>query len=160
MGDKCGSMECMDIIDKMAQRLNASLGQQQQDGLRSLKELMSAHYNNLSGHIQEFKKTVETDQADMWPRLRKVESKFDVLDAAIGPEGLNKQIASISEAAIDLRAHRSWQRRKSDLAIMVVSGIIVTLLCAVIIARYIPGDVSGKAGTRVEIQRQSDAPKK
>lgn len=160
MDSKCGSAECLEVIDKMGQRLGASLSRQQQDGIKSIKELMAAHHDNLAGQIIEFKRTVEKDANDLQPRLRKVESKFDVLDAAIGPEGLDKRIAKVSEAAIDLRTIRGWRHSKSEITIAVISGIIVSLLCAVIIARYIPSEASGKAETKSETHHRTEDPAK
>ena len=144
MGDKCGSMECMDIIDKMGLRLGASLNQQQKDGIRAIKELLISQHNSLADTVKEFKQFVEKDRTEIYDRLRKVEvaavtdaererqriieNDVTVIKSAIGPEGLDTKIAKVALAAGDIRSVRSWRVGWSEGLVMVIGGVLTGLI--------------------------------
>jgi hypothetical protein len=141
MGEDCGSAACMNVIDKMGQRLSASLMTSQQEGFKAIKELMEAHHHYLDGRIDEFKRAVEKDSNDLWPRLRTSESNIKVIENILTPdlegkikkvilnsEELESKIRKVSADNLDVRTLKSWRRTALEILAMVIGTVIAALI--------------------------------
>jgi hypothetical protein len=168
MADKCGSSECMDVIDKMGQRLSMSLMTSQQDGFKSIRDLMEQHHKYLEGRIDEFKRAVEKDNQDLWPRLRASESNIKVIENILTPdleskikkvvlnsEELESKIRKVSADNLDVRSMKSWRRTALEIFAMIIGTVIAALILThYTISRDKPEQPSSSHRTQVEVDKK------
>ena len=132
MGERaeCGSSDCMKLQVDMAKDVSAALSAKTDAGIKSIRDLMIAHHDNLEKTIAEFKRTVEKDQEEMWPRLRQVETDVKVIQSSIGQDGLDAKIRKVSIEASDARVGKTWKRSALEIAAMVLATVMAALIIA------------------------------
>lgn len=137
MGD-CGSSECMREVGEMCKRVSDDLGKRHDIGIASIKELMAAHHNQLAGEINEFKRNVEKDALDLWPRLRCAESDIKVLQTTITPD-LDAKIKKVSQDNLDVRSLKTLRLGWKEIVVIVSAALLLNALSS-----FLPPIFSGK----------------
>lgn len=141
MTEKCGSLECVKVIDEISKHLTLSITSSQQEGFKSITALMEAHHNYLDGRIDEFKKAVEQDVNGLWPKVRASESDIKVIESILTPdfeskikkvvlnsEELESKIRKVSADNLDVRTIKSWRRTALEILAMVIGTVIAALI--------------------------------
>jgi len=117
----CGSGPCMNIID----RLRDALKEQHENGLISIEKLMQAHHLTIKTEIINLKTSIKAQGDEIYPRLRVVEGKVDLLRAVAIDEKRAKDLISTDERII------AWDRTRKRLDILVgtvLAGVIVSAI--------------------------------
>lgn len=104
----CGGPSCRQFVDDVAERIGQPLREQHTAGVAAIKELMTLHYNTLKADVAEIKATADRQGNEVFSRLRRVESRQDVMEATAMSETRVKQIVDADKGVQWARGQRGW----------------------------------------------------
>ncbi len=135
----CGAPSCRVIVDGVAGRLEKTLSKQHDAGIEAIKDLMTMHHNTVRDSIAEIKKAAEKQGDEIFGRLRRVESRQDVIEATAMTETKVKDIVSQDSGVRWARGQKGWAKAVwtavSIAAIIGAFKIILWISSATIISK-------------------------
>jgi signal transduction histidine kinase len=119
--EACGSKPCTDVVDKLGNVMT----RQQADGIQAIKELMKVHHDAIKDDVADVKLAIKEQGDEIFPRLRTLENRIEVLAAT----GLTeKKVRDIVAADSGV----TWARGQKRLS----TAVLILLATAAIIATY------------------------
>lgn len=119
--EPCGSRPCNEIVD----RWGMIMKDQQAQGFESIKELMTVHHENLRSEIKDLKQAQQRQGDEIFPRLRRVEGRLDVIEATGTTEDKVKKLVAENETVTWTARRRSFERA---VAKVLAAAIILAIL--------------------------------
>ncbi len=117
----CGTRPCTEVVNG----LGKVLGEQQDKGFTSVKELMNAHHEAVKESIAEIKQTIKDQGDEIFPRLRSVEERVTVIERMSMTDEKVKDIIAADEKII------GWEKVRKRTALLgnsVFAGLILAFL--------------------------------
>lgn len=106
----CGQGPCRDVVEAVATRLESVLSRQHDQGIQTIKDMMTLHQTVMQNQITEMKQEAAKHSTEIFNRLRTVESTQKVQEATAMTE---QRVKSTVSDVLGSDSGVTWARSQS-----------------------------------------------